>query len=552
MGQGREQMNFWKLGCRWGKSADNKPLFYKMLLDENIVLSYEGKTYKPEDLCLMTDGFTALAIAVVISDPIPSTDFPRYNKLFEKYEIEYSKQLYVHKSKIYQIKEGDSIYYPLQQGMARINDENIQQQMENLLTKYKGVKSMEDLYNLLLRKKQVILQGAPGVGKTYATKELALRIIEQFDSNDNRDEINRKYAEAVNNGQIVFTTFHQSMDYEDFIEGYKPDSESKTPSFKLKDGPFKKICNDCRGTDIETIEELFRNAWDKFTGSVKENPDQKYETKQSKKITVSITENNAIQVRTSDGGISYIPKERIKNYIIYNNTKTFNLSYVWALGEHIKSKNIDLVDALKENIKERLPHVLIIDEINRGNVSKIFGELITLLETDKREADPEKSAETIYVKLTYSQDDFTVPYNLYVIGTMNTADRSLGQIDYALRRRFAFYTIKSQKSEIQNFYASSDYKGKDKELVNIAVSLYESVENFFYNNDAEIINEELDVDDIMIGHSYFMAQNNEELSANFSHGIIPLLNEYRNDGIIQIEKSALKEFIDQIEAKFDS
>jgi 5-methylcytosine-specific restriction endonuclease McrBC GTP-binding regulatory subunit McrB len=306
----------------------------------------------------------------------------------------------------------------------------------------KGETIME-IYELLEQKKQIILQGAPGVGKTYATKELALRIIiEEYDAGDNRAEINKKYSAAVEKGLIVFTTFHQSMDYEDFIEGYKPEESGNSVEFKLKEGAFRSICEHCR----------------------------------------------------------------------------------------------------KE---PRTPHVLIIDEINRGNVSKIFGELITLLETDKREQEPEQQGdgETLQVKLTYSQELFTVPYNLYIIGTMNTADRSLGQIDYALRRRFAFFTLKSNKETIENYYAAQ----KDEETKTKALALYDTVHTFFYNDNH--VNEELETDDIMIGHSYFMAKDTEELRSKVIYEIIPLLKEYRSDGILTVEKNVFENFLKTIVEK---
>ncbi|GHV04928.1 hypothetical protein FACS189485_11160 [Spirochaetia bacterium] len=296
---------------------------------------------------------------------------------------------------------------------------------------------IEKAFKLLKQKKQIILQGAPGVGKTYATKELALRAIGEFPDSTDRAVINTIYSKAVSRGQIVFTTFHQSMDYEDFIEGYKPEENGDSVEFKLKKGAFKSICDHCR----------------------------------------------------------------------------------------------------KE---PRKPHVLIIDEINRGNVSKIFGELITLLETDKREQEPGKDGETLQVKLTYSQDLFTVPYNLYIIGTMNTADRSLGQIDYALRRRFAFFSLISDRKTIDQIFLPLD--GLEPEPIKPKMlDLYDKVYSFFYNGNH--VNEELETVDIMIGHSYFMAEDLDDLRSKVTYEIIPLLKEYRNDGILQVEKDEFNDFL---------
>uniref|UniRef100_UPI00260BF029 AAA family ATPase n=1 Tax=uncultured Brachyspira sp. TaxID=221953 RepID=UPI00260BF029 len=170
--------------------------------------------------------------------------------------------------------------------------------------------------------------------------------------------------------------------------------------------------------------------------------------------------------------------------------------------------------------------------INRGNIAKIFGELITLLEADKR-----KNADNeIEVKLPYSKEIFSVPSNLYIIGTMNTTDRSIGYIDYALRRRFAFITITSDREKIESFYNDKNSNCKDK-----ALKLFDDIKNNIINNN---LNEEFDSDDIMIGHSYFMAENEEELKRKLEYEIKPLLLEYYKDGILKSNndiKDSIKE-----------
>ncbi|MDA0067143.1 AAA family ATPase [Brachyspira hyodysenteriae] len=170
------------------------------------------------------------------------------------------------------------------------------------------------------------------------------------------------------------------------------------------------------------------------------------------------------------------------------------------------------------------------DEINRGNIAKIFGELITLLEADKR-----KNADNeIEVKLPYSKEIFSVPSNLYIIGTMNTTDRSIGYIDYALRRRFAFITIKADKEKIENYYNDNE------ELKSKASTLFNNIENII----KEKLNEEFEIDDIMIGHSYFMAKDEEELKRKLDYEIKPLLLEYYKDGILKSDDNIKKSIKD--------
>ena len=285
-------------------------------------------------------------------------------------------------------------------------------------------KEISDIAVLLSMKKNVILQGAPGTGKTYSTAALSLKVlgVEDVDWNDPMS-IMDKYNEYVKKERIAFTTFHQSMDYEDFVEGYKPIEIGGDIKFKLKPGIFRNIC---------------------------------------------------------------------------------------------------------EKAKEQ-QCVLIIDEINRGNISKIFGELITLLEADKRDGGEHR----IQVNLTYSGQPFSVPKNLYIIGTMNTTDRSVGSIDYALRRRFAFWTLKANKEIIENQKVDAGVKSK-------AVAIFEKVEAFLKNNPAD-----MKMDDLMPGHSYFMAKSLPELEIRVKQELIPLVEEYAKDGIIEVSEEKLNKAFEE-------
>lgn len=177
-----------------------------------------------------------------------------------------------------------------------------------------------------------------------------------------------------------------------------------------------------------------------------------------------------------------------------------------------------IINAVKNEYRNELedsdsttPYVLIIDEINRGNVSKIFGELITLLEADKRIG----GDHPIRVTLPYSKESFGVPSNLYIIGTMNTTDRSVGNIDYAVRRRFAFATLKAKRELVE------------QNSIPEAVTLFDAVESFIKKHKID-----MDFEDLMVGHSYFFAKDEYELELKWQYEILPLLNEYIKDGII--------------------
>lgn len=260
----------------------------------------------------------------------------------------------------------------------------------------------EDLKTLLLRKKNVILEGAPGVGKTFSAKRLAYSIMGEKD-----------------NDRICFVQFHQNYCYEDFIEGFKPIEEG----FELRKGVFNKFCQ-----------------------TAASNPDKTY--------------------------------------------------------------------------------FFIIDEINRGNLSKIFGELLMLIEKDYR---GEKAV------LSYSGDEFSVPENLYIIGMMNTADRSLAMIDYALRRRFSFFNIKPGFSS-RGFIEKMQFL--NNESYNKLVSCIIELNNAISNDDSLGTGFE-------IGHSYLCYRNVTEvtsqwLNAVVNYDIIPLLNEYWFDNKTSIDNWSKK------------
>ena len=187
-------------------------------------------------------------------------------------------------------------------------------------------------------------------------------------------------------------------------------------------------------------------------------------------------------------------------------------------------------DRVERTNKQAKPYLLIIDEINRGNISKIFGELITLLEADKRIGEENE----LTVTLPYSQETFGVPNNLYIIGTMNTADRSVGYIDYAIRRRFAFITLKADRNVIENYYTDENLKQK-------ALTYFDQADALMK------VSSEYEKDDLMIGHSYFLAKNEEELQNKMVYEVRPLLMEYFNDGLLAFRKDdeeydAIKKF----------
>ena len=386
-------------------------------------------------------------------------------------------------------------------------------------------KFMEEILKLLKLKKNIILQGAPGTGKTYKTAEIAVRLIcpdaDDVDWNDHKS-IMKKYAHLQEIGQIGFVTFHQSMDYEDFVEGLKPeiatDDDEKKIGIKYinKPGVFKIMCQ--RALVSYKDKDSFLESYQKFINHLKLQPGQRIKLQTpvlNRDFEVTLNSRKGLTLLTgkdSQNGGS-LTCDALEGYINGEDTiASGRLSYAKAVLDKIEKVYPYVLNTIdSSSVENTKPHILIIDEINRGNVSKIFGELITLLEADKRLG----GEHPVSVKLPYSQEEFSVPSNLYILGTMNTTDRSVGSIDYALRRRFEFVTVTADDSLIK--------LEESKELFN-------KIRTFIEENKTEIL---MSVDDLMIGQSYFMADNEETFRLKKKYEIFPLLNEYYNDGILK-------------------
>lgn len=373
----------------------------------------------------------------------------------------------------------------------------------------KGNSIMEN--NLFLNQ---ILYGPPGTGKTYHTIDKALEIIskvEKIELPDENNRVDRKklFNEYVKNGQIVFTTFHQSYGYEEFVEGIKPrmDKEnSKEIEYEIKDGIFKELCE--KALENRDSIKNFNFYIDKLKEKVKiddNNPEKYFELPNTKYF---IQYRNGRTFRIKFDGMSKNHKDypvSIDNIEkLYKTSiadEIYNSAYVKAILNYLKSQGLE--DYKEKDEKTNSPYIIIIDEINRGNVSKIFGELITLIEPSKRIGE----LEELRVILPYSKKEFGVPKNVYIIGTMNTADRSITSLDTALRRRFEFIEMMPDVSKL-----SMDCEG-----INLQELLKAINTRIEYLLDREKT----------IGHAFFVSvENLEDLKKVFQNKIIPLLQEY--------------------------
>lgn len=361
-----------------------------------------------------------------------------------------------------------------------------------------------------------ILYGPPGTGKTYNTVNEALRIVDNeflHEHIDDRAALNERfrglrYNPETGEGQIAFITFHQSLSYEDFIEGIKPKKNDgdEAISYEVCDGLFKSIA--IKASDKKVVV-WFDDIYDQFKNHVMQQDSFSLQTPYQKKpFDVRINGNgNCVAIpQTETATEMVVTKKMIADFLLDGTVRDWK-PYLSSIAEYIKTNYNYKVDR-EDNTNK--PYVIIIDEINRGNISQIFGELITLIEPDKRKGQPEE----IEAILPYSKERFGVPSNLHIIGTMNTADRSVEALDTALRRRFSFVEMHPAPWLL----AAEGFKCEGINLEAMLVAINERIEKLLDR-------------DYCIGHAYFMTIKEkqeplQELKSVFRNKLLPLLQEY--------------------------
>ncbi len=443
-----------------------------------------------------------------------------------------------------------------------------------------------------------ILYGPPGTGKTFYTIDKALDIIFQANlpedkalriryevavKNNDRSELKTMFEDFKERGQVKFITFHQSYGYEEFIEGISAEINEKNDVIYIKkDGIFKKMVTDALFEcmifdDLQkdlNYNELYEMLIDKF----KNIQPLILNSKDGKAIEIkSISDRKSLHCYHENSDVKHtVGKDRLKKLYdkfdsldelneisgFHNEFKKIiggaNQTVYWSVLKQLLTFKSELKkeeqpsDLTYEQKKELLlglntfkfkktgskNYILIIDEINRGNISKIFGELITLIEESKRLGS--KEGEDLTVELPYSNESFGVPLNLYIIGTMNTADRSIALMDTALRRRFEFEEMMPQHElltyldnptekllkELHEKDVSDENDLIVSESINIRLMLKKINERIEYLYDR----------DHTIGHAYFMSLKDledeiqfEKLQSIFKNNVIPLLQEYFYD-----------------------
>jgi len=285
---------------------------------------------------------------------------------------------------------------------------------------------VQTLVDKLEKSKNIILHGAPGTGKTYIARQVAAEMIGVNESQLGNDE------------QYGFVQFHPSYDYTDFVEGLRPVIDNNgAMSFELRDGIFKQFCEKAANSTLINGVDNFDETWEKLISAINES-DEYLMTDENTKVPATVNTRDNIKF---NGPV--VTKEKAK--ALYHGIQDKN-AYINIVLQHMKHKfGLKEYQAGTPSTKDNKKYIFVIDEINRGEISKIFGELFFSVDPGYR-GDPKYGIDTQYSNLHTENTKFYIPDNVYIIGTMNDIDRSVDTFDFAMRRRFRFINISAKES----------------------------------------------------------------------------------------------------------
>lgn len=408
-------------------------------------------------------------------------------------------------------------------------DENEAVAQEELVQQFKGYQN--PFSSMLIESKNIIFRGAPGTGKSYLAREIAADII----SDGYFDDYTLLSAEQKK--QVEFVQFHPSYDYSDFVEGLRPKvNDDGSMGFELQDGVFKKFVARARknyedsqkAKEVVEQEVLAQDAMDSFFADIELGEDKFKTTKGSeflitgideKHIDISIPGNESVnRLRLSVDEIRSMLEsgknfEKINDITVFVGIKNHQqrFSYNLALYKEILKKKKKLSKPVAK-VTDLKKYIFIIDEINRGEISKIFGELFFAIDPGYRGRAGEISTQ--YSNLHMEPNDkFYIPENVYIIGTMNDIDRSVDSFDFAMRRRFRFVELKAD--ERLEMLASLEDEGLEAEAIKRMSALNKEIAG------VEDLNE-----NYQVGAAYFLKLKTLSFDQLWTDYLEPLLQEY--------------------------
>lgn len=390
----------------------------------------------------------------------------------------------------------------------------------------KNFGNMNAYKNLLINNYNLILTGAPGTGKTYLAKQIAKQMI----FGEVKDKLTEEEEKQFNE-QCGFVQFHPSYDYTDFVEGLRPiQDEDGQVGFERRDGVFKAFCKKAIDASVERGQDNFDEVWDRLIDDLNESTYMEIPILSGKRnihielndYGTGLTERmyDDVDAEKIKGHSKFFTKEQLYN--VYRGFRGIpsggHDNYRKAIIQYLRDKKGLLEYSKGQEVSEKKKYIFIIDEINRGEISKIFGELFFSIDPGYRGKNGK--VKTQYQNMVGQEDvfydGFCVPENVYIIGTMNDIDRSVESMDFAFRRRFAFKEIAAEESK-QMLYSDSawgkDETGKSRkpqdDVIKDVIQRMDNVNNIIWHNAKDGESEEKKCIDGLssayhIGASYFL------------------------------------------------
>lgn len=347
-----------------------------------------------------------------------------------------------------------------------------------------------------------ILYGPPGTGKTWRAAREAVSLLQP---GTDPEDVTKVHSQLVASGQIIWVTFHPSYTYEDFVEGFRPEATDKGILYTPRPGPFRIACANVTksappGQVFYVGQEITSTTGKHYQVIAASNDSVVLKNMEGKGLGLETPVSMHVVQRLRDLGFNpgdlSIPGSKHAAKVEIADQVGIDMQTLFGMTGPLRAV-WEYVEQVIPPVQERREVVLVIDEINRADLSRVFGELITLLEADKRLGEPEERR----VMLAYSQTLFGVPKELHVIGTMNTADRSLSVMDSALRRRFEFEEVGPDASRCAHPYADVDLRA--------VLTAWNRSIRALASKDAEI------------GHAYFEVGALDRVRARYGFGNSP-------------------------------